>query len=386
MMVNAVDSAPGSRRTIILFSATPWQGLVGRPHHLARHFAMRGERVLFVEPAITLLSPLKKPRLMRAFHFGKLLPLEDNLAVLTPPPMLPGGYRYRSFNKINQALLARSVMAALCRLDWPAGIVITHLPGTADYPGSMPILYECVDDHAAFSAYSSLWHKEVVQELEHDLLRRARGVVATAQVLWERCQKYHPGALLLGNGAAVEHFAGAASGKSGATGLTGLVAGFFGGIGPWVDLDIVAQAAQIAPHWSFYMAGPREGSAPLPRFPSNVILPGFIPFAELPKVLADFDVALIPFKTSELTISVNPIKLYEYFAAGKPVLVADIPELTRWGELVYPITSADELVAALERARHEDAALKARRQQVAVDNSWTTKVDLLISYMAGIGL
>ena len=386
MMAKGVDGAIVSRRTIVIFSATPWQGLVGRPHHLARHFASRGERVLFVEPAITWLSPLKKLKLLLKFHFGRLLPLEENLAVLTPPPIMPAGYRFRAVNKLNQTLLERSIMTALRRLDWPAGLVITHLPGTADFPGTMPLLYECVDDHAAFSQYSSLWQKEVVQELEYDLLRRARGVVATAQVLFARCQKYHPKALLIGNGAAVEHFSDAAGGKSGATGLSGLVAGFYGGIGAWVDLELIARAAELAPHWSFYLAGPREGSVELPRFPGNVFLPGFIPFAELPPILADFDVALLPFKTNELTISVNPIKLYEYFAAGKPVLVADIPELTRWGELVYPVTSASDLVAALETACHESAELKAKRQQVAMDNSWAAKVDLLLDYMKGLGL
>jgi len=386
MTARGVDSALGSRRTIVLFSATPWQGIFGRPHHLAQQFAARGERVLFVEPAISWLSPLKKWKLVRELHFGKFLSLKENLAVLTPPPMLPGGYRFRFFNKINQSLLARSVTAALRRLDWPAGIAITHLPGTADYPGPMPLLYECVDDHAAFSEYSSLWQKEVVEELEIDLLRRAKGVTATAQLLYERCQKYHPGTILLGNGALVEHFAGAARGKSGATGLTGLVAGFYGGIGAWVDLGLIAQAAELAPQWSFYVAGPREAGSRQLRFPANVFFPGFIPFADLPPILADFDVALVPFKTTELTISVNPIKLYEYFAAGKPVLVADIPELTRWGELVYPVTSADEFVAALDIALNESDELKASRQQVARDNSWVAKVDLLVDYMAGLGL
>jgi len=373
-------------KTIILISAVPWEGIAARPHHFAREFADRGNKVLFVEPPITWLSPLKKPALAEKIHFGQVRLLGENLASLTPPPALPGGYRWRSFNRINQLTLARSVKRALRNLKWPQGIIFTHLPGTADYPWEEPIIYDCVDDHAAFSEYSSLWKKVLVNEMEKVLLERARGVLASSQMLWERCRKVRSDILLVGNGADADHFASAALGKTGRLGATNRIAGFYGGIGPWVDLELIFRAAGLLPEWLFYLAGPIESSVRLPKLPPNVRMPGLVAYADLPSILADFDAALIPFRLNELTASVNPLKLYEYFAAGKPVLVTPIPELTRWGRLVYPFSTAEELAESLPRALQEAAELKTERQKVAMEHSWSAKLDTILRYLDGLGL
>ncbi|MBT9158553.1 MAG: putative teichuronic acid biosynthesis glycosyltransferase TuaH [Firmicutes bacterium] len=381
-----VTGGAGFTRTIVIFSAIPWQGIVARPHHLAREFAARGNRVLFVEPPITWLSPLKKPALARHLHFGKVRRLGAQLGCLTPPPFVPGGYRWRALNQVNQWCLAQSVGAALRHLEWPPGIILTHLPGTADYPGRAPIVYDCVDDHAAFSEYSSLWKKDLVIELEKMLTVRAGAVLATSRVLWERCRLLRADTLLVGNGVDMRHFAPAAAGKTGATGVRGRVAGFYGGIGPWVNLELIARAAALAPTWVFYVAGPLESGLRVPSLPPNVLMPGFVDYNDLPAILADFDVALIPFKNNELTLSVNPLKLYEYFAAGKPVLVTDIPELTRWGPLVYPVISPEKFVEALEQVASENTDLGLRRRRVAEENSWSAKVDAIMACMEGLGL
>jgi glycosyltransferase involved in cell wall biosynthesis len=98
------------------------------------------------------------------------------------------------------------------------------------------------------------------------------------------------------------------------------------------------------------------------------------PYRELPRYLADFDAALIPFKDTPVTQSVNPIKLYEYFAAGKPVLVTSLPELTRWEGLVYPFSTAEELIRRARAALTEEPTLAAKRQAVAAQHTWEAKV------------
>jgi len=373
-------------RTVVLFSAVPWDGLFARPQQLARGFVANGARVLFVEPSASLLAPLKRPELARKPFGSTPRFIEDALAVVTPPLVLPGGYASRAVNKLNQAYLAHFLRRALAELGWRPTAVLTHLPGTADFPAPWPQAYDCVDDHAAFAALSPLWRREVVLAMERDLLQRARCVFASADILVKYCQRVRPDTRYVGNGAAVAHFAAAARAKTGVSGLDGPVIGFYGGLGPWVDVALVCEAAVLAPDLTFLLIGPLELGLAWPKLPPNVYHRGLTPYSELPRYLADFDVAMIPFKNTPLTQSVNPIKLYEYFAAGKPVLVTAIPELTRWEGLVYPFTTAEELVFSARVALKEEPAFAAKRQAVAAQHTWEAKVREMESLMRVHGM
>ena len=94
-------------------------------------------------------------------------------------------------------------------------------------------------------------------------------------------------------------------------------------------------------------------------------------YAELPAYLKGMDVALIPFAINELTRGVNPVKLYEYLAAGKPVVSADLPEVRPFQPVVAVYRNQAEFMDRLEEALAEDAADKiAARVSLAEDNSW----------------
>ena len=93
-------------------------------------------------------------------------------------------------------------------------MVWTHLPGTADLPTTLPLVYDCVDDHAAFSQISYLWRREVVERLERKLLRRAWRVLASSELLLTKCRQVRSDAALVGNGAHIDHFTVAEIGRA----------------------------------------------------------------------------------------------------------------------------------------------------------------------------
>ena len=134
-------------KTLVLLSAVSWSGLHARPQHLATRFASMGAQVLFVEPAGSFLSPLKQRDIPKT---SSVREVASNIAVLTPPLLLPAGYGWSTVNRINQALLWRSIRSASRQLGWKIDMVWTHLPGAADLPTNLPLVYDCVDDHAAF--------------------------------------------------------------------------------------------------------------------------------------------------------------------------------------------------------------------------------------------
>lgn len=358
-------------QTLVLLSAVPWLGLYARPQHLATRFASLGAQVLFVEPAGSFLSPLKQRDIPK---FSSIRKEGPNIAVLTPPLLLPAGYGWLPINRINQALLWRSICSAAHKVGWTIDMVWTHLPGTADLPTTLPIIYDCVDDHSAFSEISYLWRRQVVESLELKLLQRAWRVLASSELLLAKCRQVRSDAALVGNGAHIDHFTAAAQGYSGVLELSHPIVGCYGGIGPWIDLELIAGAAASRPDINFVMIGPVDAAVKLPAPAPNLHFLGLIPYQILPEYLADFDVALVPFKNIEVTQSVNPLKLYEYFAAGKPVIVADIPELVRWRPLVYVANSVAGMLNEVDKALNEAEDLKIARQKVARDNSWDAKV------------
>ena len=107
---------------------------------------------------------------------------------------------------------------------------------------------------------------------------------------------------------------------------------------------------------------------------TNIEFRDAVPYVEIPPILATFDVALLPFKRNLLTEAVNPVKVYEYLAAGKPVASVALPELESLKDELYLVESTESLEAAISEALKEaynpNIQIRERRRKVAEDNSW----------------
>jgi glycosyltransferase involved in cell wall biosynthesis len=91
------------------------------------------------------------------------------------------------------------------------------------------------------------------------------------------------------------------------------------------------------------------------------------------------DVAIIPFLSCPLTLATNPIKLYEYFACGLPVVSTRLPEMDQFPGLVYLADNPDEFLVQIEKALQEDdPALRSRRRDVARQESWMARCAQLV--------
>jgi glycosyltransferase involved in cell wall biosynthesis len=97
---------------------------------------------------------------------------------------------------------------------------------------------------------------------------------------------------------------------------------------------------------------------------------------QLPAYLMAFDVCLVPFKPGPLSAAVDPIKVYEYLAGGKPVVAANLPEVQgRPG--VWHTQGKQEFVKAIEEALDcppDSEALRAYARQ----NTWRQRAEQLL--------
>jgi glycosyltransferase involved in cell wall biosynthesis len=153
------------------------------------------------------------------------------------------------------------------------------------------------------------------------------------------------------------------------------VAGYAGALDEWFDVEAVRCAAECNPGCEFALIGRVEDRRvlALESLP-NIRFHGEVPYSQIPAHLSRFRAGLIPFLRTPLTLATNPIKLYEYFSCGLPVVSAPLPEVEAYRELVYLASSPKEFAAQLSRAMAEtDESLRRRRRRVAEDESWQAR-------------
>ncbi|WP_054969583.1 glycosyltransferase [Alicyclobacillus ferrooxydans] len=367
--------------TIVLTSAVAWTGTRARPQHLAAGLAKLGWDVLFVDGPVTWIGPLKnpdlRPRLIPAVPVRELdVDGPGRLRVLSPMASLPFGNMFRTINRINQRLLAEQIQ----RIAAGPYVLLPMLPGSIDLTSHLlPIatLYDCVDLHADFGG---LLNRDLVLEMERQLVSQSRVTFATADALKERLEQWHTDVRLVPNAAQIEHFA-----------LTPTLmeheklasipqprVGYVGGIGAWVDQGLIADMAAARPDVHFVMIGPVETDVSrLEKIP-NVHFLGLQPYAELPSFLAGFDIALHAFVQNDLTESVNPVKIYEYLAAGKEVIATTSRELRRLSDLLWVISNPAEAISAMNAILDgAHRTVEAARGEFVSQHSWAARVDAI---------
>ncbi|MCK5605628.1 glycosyltransferase, partial [Candidatus Pacearchaeota archaeon] len=215
---------------------------------------------------------------------------------------------------------------------------ITH-PTQVDCLELLPadlVCYDCVDNWPDFSGDK---RREEIMEKEIRLLSRADVVFVTSRALLRRIQNHARNAYLVPNGVEAEHFSLVIQRglpiPEDMRNLKRPVIGYVGAVAEWLDFDLIAYAAQRKKDFSFVFIGPLLGVKEARyRHITNLHFLNTKPYQVLPNYMKQMDVMILPFKINELTKSVDPVKAYEYLAAGKQVVATNMPELCKFGNLV----------------------------------------------------
>lgn len=159
------------------------------------------------------------------------------------------------------------------------------------------------------------------------------------------------------------------------------IIGYFGAIAPWLDIELLNQAFKND-EFEFVIIGPDYDGNSSKRLEQreNVTITGSISYWELPQYAECFDVAIIPFRPGDVAKSTSPLKLYEYFALGIPVVVEkDMHECTPYfGVLSY--RGAEEFKKCLSDALEmfTDSGSRSKIKETARNNSWSARVPAFV--------
>jgi glycosyltransferase involved in cell wall biosynthesis len=367
-----VAAAPGMTTPcqIVYWGLTDWEGLTQRPQLLAGELSKR-YRVLYVRPA-----PIS--RRLRAR--GPLPPaverLSDRLVVLRPRALSPG--RLRPFAHLNDEWATRRIRAEL-RSDRPIILWLSHpdQAGQIGRYGERLVVFDEMDYHAGFKTGPA---RAAMAAAEEWLLRRADLVFASGLDLHARAVAAGARPLLVPNGVLFERFATAATRPLPPPPPVARLPRprllFYGTFGPWFDTALLASIARARPEWTLVLFGGGDG-ADLGRLAGlpNIHRLGWQPYDLLPAYLQHADLCLLPFHDTPATRAMDPVKLYEYLAAGKPVVATPLPELAKWGDLVDLAATPAEAIAAIERHLRapEPAERRQQRLAAAARHTWAAR-------------
>jgi len=155
--------------------------------------------------------------------------------------------------------------------------------------------------------------------------------------------------------------------------------GYVGSINYRIDWDLVEHILRCLPQFNVVFVGISAGDSrfdSLARRYQNMHSLGPRSYAQIPAYLHAMDVCVIPFLATPLTISQSPLKLFDYLAAGKPIVATNVGNMGELEQWVQIADSHDGFCPAIEKAVAEDCPeLQQSRRLVASQNSWNVRVE-----------
>jgi beta-glucosidase/6-phospho-beta-glucosidase/beta-galactosidase/glycosyltransferase involved in cell wall biosynthesis len=344
LVIDDFDGSDVSTGTpdLVVLSHLRWSWVWQRPQHLVSRFAVRrrreGASVWFVEEPVA--GEVEVPQIRTEDIDGitrlwLVVPFRDG------QPEFPGFDEAPQYGELlKEHLDAHGVHS-------PDALLYTPMARDAAMAlEPRRLCYDVMDDLASFKNAAT-----GLKAQQEKLLNEADVVFAGGRSLHRGISERRSGSChLFPSGVDAAHYQSSRELRSRRTETRRNVAGYVGVIDERLDLDLLTGLAEALPSWTIRVVGPVAKINPgqLPRA-ANIEYLGMANYADLPGIMADFDVALMPFALNEATRSISPTKTLEYLAAGLPVIstrVADV--VSDYTGVVHFADTASEFASACE--------------------------------------
>ncbi|HWJ07093.1 MAG TPA: FAD-dependent oxidoreductase [Steroidobacteraceae bacterium] len=335
-------------RALLVFSHLRWNFVYQRPQHLlsrlARHF-----RVIYVE------EPLH--------HDGapalEVVEADRGVTVLRPH-LSKRAVGFHDDHIADLQLLLREHLEAIGVEDYAVWFYTPMALPLIDPLQPRAVVYDCMDELSAFLNAP----RQLVQR-ESALLKRADLVFTGGPSLYRSKKSRHPSVHCFPSSVDAQHFASARTDAP--TSNERPTLGFFGVLDERVDRELIGALADARPDWDFIMVGPvvKIPVESLPQRP-NIRYLGQRSYEELPGLVAQWDVCLLPFALNEATRYISPTKTLEYMAAGKPIVSTPINDVVEcFGSIVHVASTPAAFIRACEASLKETPRQAHKRREVA---------------------
>jgi teichuronic acid biosynthesis glycosyltransferase TuaH len=353
-------------KSILYLMHVPWGWIKQRPHFIAENLAGSYNVTVCYKKAY-------RTKLLTGESHPAETPFWELFAL--PFSRLAGvGF----FTKI---LIRRQISTRIQTFDI---IWVTH-PTMFDYiediiSPEMHLVYDCMDDVLEFPAVKGDPGKSTrLKDLEGRLLARANTVFVSSVYLKRIMSERHGAGkvmVVLNNGIDQNRLGPQTGkclpdfiGKIEAIRLTKIM--YIGTIAGWVDFDLILRSLEDRDDIVYLFIGPLDTVAP--RHDRIIILPP-VEHSQVFNLMQLADILVMPFVVTDLIKSVNPVKVYEYIASGKPSLVVEYSETLQFGHFVTLYRDCNDYIEKLRwliadtTQSNEDSLSKAH--DFIANNTW----------------
>lgn len=349
------------KEDIVIWGMIDWRLRAQRPQHLAHAFAKEGHRVFYIS---TRFVNERKP--------GFEVECIDNTARLYNIRLhLKGRPRPTAAPPDNRAL-SQLQSDAMRLLEWLENqniiSIVQHpywFPLVSTLPSSQ-VIYDCMDYHEGFGHSGG-----ELAAIELSMLKEADTVVTTSEWLRKRAYEINPNTVLIRNAGEFKFFSTKPNSIYRDTEKR-RVLGYYGAISEWLDLELIEEISSNFDNCLILLIGSDEiGAEKLLSKYDNIEFTGEVSYQELPFYLYGMDICLLPFRVMPLTIATNPVKVYEYLSAGKPVVSVKLPEVEQFGNLIATADTHEEFISHIsDILSNPEPNKKAERQIFASLQTW----------------
>lgn len=372
-------------RDLVFVSLENWDEIWRRNQFLCAGLMARfpNLKILFVEPPRDVSNHLRQ---------GSLAPLREiatrtltdfpGLTLTRPLKLFPNSL---SLGRRMNATLARKQVLAMMqelRMQAPLLWINSHEAGhMAGRLGERAVIYDITDD---WTQFGTARERKIAAPHDDMLCRRADLTIVCSTALLESRRARCRDILLLPNGAHVELYRDLDKLKNAAPQFPGPVFGYTGTLHPErVDIELLLALSREYSAGSVVLVGTNhfpEAVQKTLRAQPNIHLIGAVPYAEIPRHMAAFDVCIVPHLETTFTQSLNPLKLWEYLACGKPIASTRVAGFTEYAWVCHIGSETQGFLAACRAALAEatDQARAQQRQNIADQHSWDARLDTLL--------
>jgi hypothetical protein len=308
-------------------------------------------------------------------------PTPDRLRV-HQPRMWPW-FRSGFDRSLNRRLLLRQLRPVIDRLPTPPAIVTT-IPVVADLIGGLPAsrwIYYCVDDFGQWPGLDG----EHLSRMERDLVQKAHVLIAVSETLRDRLAAMGRDSHLLTHGVDVELWrSGGGPPCRVLEGLPRPILLFWGVIDRRLDVSFLERLSSDLEAGTIALVGPEQSPDPrLGKLGRIVRLPP-VSLQELPHLAREAAVLIMPYADLPVTRAMQPLKLKEYLATDRPVVVRSLPATRPWSDcldLADSPASFSEVVRARLRSGPSGPQRTARAR--LEEERWASKAHLFERWAFG---
>ncbi len=376
---------------LIFVSLEDWDEVWRRNQFLCAGLARRhpDHKILFVGLARDVSHGLRRGRL-GALRAAPLVAVPEypNVTLLRPLKVFPNTLAWG--RRANEALMRHQVRQAARALGitrpllWLNPHSAVHMAGRM---GERAVVYDITDDWISLTQKD--WLRRLTAAQDEALCRRADAVIVCSQKLYDMKRGLTPNLYLIPNGVDAAHYErvqdAALPLPPTAAHWAKPVLGYTGTIHPdRVDVGLIEALARRFARGTVALVGPNHlpaaDEARL-RAVGNVQITGPVPYAEVPDYMRAFDVCITPHRMTPFTESLNPIKLWEYLAGGKPIVSTDVAGFRDYPQFVRLAATSETFLAACEAALAAGQTGQEDRRAEAQRHSWGSRMDAVEAVM-----